>query len=126
MKDDPVPRALSALLVEDEVFIRLDVAQMLEAMGLEVTEVATAEEGVALIRKGARFDLVITDINMPGKLDGLDLAEEVRRLSRETKIVVMSGKVSPDDAVKHLYDLFISKPFVNLDNLEPLMGSAGP
>lgn len=126
MKDDPVPRALSALLAEDEVFIRLDVAQMLEAMGLEVTEVATAEEGVALIRKGARFDLVITDINMPGKLDGLDLAEEVRRLSRETKIVVMSGKVSPDDAVKHLYDLFISKPFVNLDNLEPLMGSAGP
>jgi CheY-like chemotaxis protein len=66
------------LLVEDEWFIRFDVAEQLRGAGLEVVEASTADDAMGYILSGERIDALITDIQMPGILDGLELAGKVR------------------------------------------------
>src|SRR5215467_9442631 len=62
------------LVVEDEIFIRLDVAEALRTAGFEVIETESAEEAASFIEAGEPVDVVFTDVQLPGLLDGLDLA----------------------------------------------------
>ena len=97
------------LLVEDEVLVRLAACDGLEAAGFDVIEAMDAEEALGVL--GARSDVgvLFTDVNMPGALDGLDLADEVHRRWPMIKLVVTSGRTLertvPDDGV------FIAKPY---------------
>ena len=107
--------AVTVLLAEDEALIRFVVAEELSELGWNVVEVGTADEGIALIGDGRRFDLVVTDINMPGKTDGLDLARRVRAACPSTKIAIMSGR--PAAEARSFCDLFLAKPFVDAGDL---------
>src|ERR1700756_6014664 len=66
------------LLVEDELFVRMDIAATLRHAGFQVIEAARADAAMEFIESGERVDLVFTDIQTPGILDGLALAERVR------------------------------------------------
>jgi len=70
-------RALRLLLVDDSQFFRNMLAPLLSASGYHVTLAASGEEALALKDKGERFDMVISDIDMPG-MDGLDLAKHIK------------------------------------------------
>jgi two-component system chemotaxis sensor kinase CheA len=65
------------LLIDDAPFFRNMLAPMLKAAGYQVTPVASAPDALAVIREGRRFDVVVTDIEMPG-MDGFELASAVR------------------------------------------------
>jgi two-component system chemotaxis sensor kinase CheA len=65
------------LLVDDSAFFRNMLAPVLKAAGYEVTSVSSAQEALALFKKGRRFDALVTDIDMPD-MDGFALAEAVR------------------------------------------------
>jgi CheY-like chemotaxis protein len=80
------------LLIDDDELLRDTVLQMLELDGHRVTEAATGEQGLQQFGQGpgARFDLVITDILMPG-IDGARVIVEVRRRHPGTPVIAISG-----------------------------------
>lgn len=88
----PVPETWSAiLLVEDAVLIRLATAEALREAGFLVLEAANADEALTVLRGSTVIDVVVTDIRMPGAIDGLDLAQTVRATWPKLKIVIVSG-----------------------------------
>jgi len=76
------------LLVDDSHFFRSMLAPLLNAAGFSVTSAASADEALNLLRDGARIDVVITDIDMPG-MDGFELTSAVRRDPRTASIPVI-------------------------------------
>ena len=72
-------RAVRVLLAEDEGLIRLITKQFLQENGFEVTEAWNGEEAARLLNGPDSFDVLFTDVRMPGSLDGIALAEHARR-----------------------------------------------
>ena len=79
------------LLVEDEPLTRMDACLSLQDAGFEVLDAADAEAALALVRDRADIAVMVTDVQMPGPLDGLTLARVVRTLRPQVRIVVTSG-----------------------------------
>jgi CheY-like chemotaxis protein len=77
------------LVVDDNESIRSMVSGMLAQMDLEVSSVENGEKRIDLFLNN-NFDLVITDFNMPG-MNGIDLANQIKRKSPATVIVLMTG-----------------------------------
>ncbi len=79
------------LLVEDDPLVRTSVTAQLESLGYRTIAVANAAEALAVIDRGAPFDLLFTDVIMPGAMDGRQLADEAVRRRPGTKVLFTSG-----------------------------------
>ena len=108
----PIPDAPYALVVDDEVIIRMDVIAILEQAGFNVVD---AEHGDAafelLTTRHPDIVLLFTDVQMPGQLDGFALARKVAASWPHISIVVASGHVTPDHDSMPDKARFIAKPF---------------
>lgn len=90
-----VPRcAHRILVVDDEPLIRLDVAEQLREAGYEVMEASSVDQALALLPRES-FALILTDIDMPGACNGLDLAWTAHRYDPTLPVVLMSGRLLP-------------------------------
>ncbi|MFP5512496.1 MAG: ATP-binding protein [Alphaproteobacteria bacterium] len=78
------------LVVEDDPIVALTVATALEDAGFTITRAATADEALPLLAAG-RFDLLFSDVVMPGTMSGVDLARTVRRLYPGLPVVLATG-----------------------------------
>jgi two-component system chemotaxis sensor kinase CheA len=76
------------LLVDDAAFFRNMLMPVLKAAGYLVTPASSVDEAIALLQGGRRFDVVVTDIEMPGK-DGFELASAVRANPRTANLPVI-------------------------------------
>ena len=87
----------SVLLIDDAPFFRNMLAPVLKAAGYAVTTVSSAPLALALMESGPRFDVVITDIEMPG-MDGFELASALRANPRiaDVPIIGLSSMVSAE------------------------------
>jgi DNA-binding NtrC family response regulator len=100
----------TVLIVEDEFLIRVLLADTLALEGYDVFEAGSVLEAVAVLGQ-QRIDAIITDVDMPGGLSGLDLAEMVSSKHMSIPVIVASGGHKlredelPGDAV------FVSKPY---------------
>ncbi|MCA9673919.1 MAG: sigma-54-dependent Fis family transcriptional regulator [Kofleriaceae bacterium] len=113
-----------ALLVDDESLIRRRVRPVLEALDLEVVEADDGKVAIERLRDGA-FEVVVTDLRMP-EVDGMAVIREVRALSPETPVIVLtaSGRVEDCIAVmKAGASDFITKPF-HADELRDVVQEA--
>ncbi len=102
------------LLVEDEFLIRLIVAEELAESGFEVYEAESGDQAAALITEApARFGLLVTDIHMPGNLDGIELARLMRARYPDIPIIYMTGRPGVLNALGPLgtNDALVAKPF---------------
>ncbi len=100
----------SILLVEDEVLARMVLADELRDAGCTVFEASNADEALLILRQGlARIDLVISDIGMPGSMDGLAMARVIRAERKDLKIILMSGHHASLEGPDH--DAFFPKPY---------------
>ena len=79
------------LVVEDEVFIRFDVADMLRDDGFEVIEACDAKQALDALNSGARIDLVFSDVHMPGAMNGLGLASHILENHPGLPVILTSG-----------------------------------
>ncbi|NJM83164.1 MAG: response regulator [Tabrizicola sp.] len=79
------------LLVEDDARVRTISTVRLQNLGCQVTEAANADEAVRLLRRGVAFDLVFTDLAMPGPMSGLDLCDHVREHYPGLPVLLTSG-----------------------------------
>jgi two-component system, response regulator PdtaR len=112
--DSQVPNQ-TVLVVEDEVLVRLVAADELRQQGYGVTEAANADEAMAVLRTGTKIDLVLTDIQLRGTLDGIGLAPFVRSKLPRSKVIAVSGQPSAMRG-NELFDAFFPKPYV-IDHL---------
>lgn len=97
------------LMVEDNAEVRLMGATLLQDAGFEVHEAGDAEEALALVHAGLSFDLLFTDIVIPGTMDGVLLAAEVRRLRPGIPVLLTTGWA--DRADDHAGLELIGKPY---------------
>ena len=99
------------LVVEDEPLVLLDAMQSLEDAGFEVVDAYDAEHALLALESRPDIRAVFTDVNMPGKLDGVALARMVQDRRPDMLIVVTSGvmKVQRDDIPEG--GRFIPKPY---------------
>ena len=97
-KEQPArARRNSLLLVDDSPFFRNMLSPVLQAAGYEVTSAGSAKEALAMIAEGGRFDIVVTDIEMP-EMDGLELAQSLRNDPRtaDLPVIALSSVVSAE------------------------------
>ena len=99
-----------ALIVEDEVIVRLHIADIVEGAGFSAIEAFNADDAIELLTSRSDIRVVITDVNMPGPMDGLKLAHAVRDRWPPAEIIVMSGKSRPNDDDLPARGMFFSKP----------------
>jgi DNA-binding NtrC family response regulator len=105
-------KVLSILLIDDEPLIRLSMTDALKAVGYAVRAASTGHEGLDLLNQGS-FDIVITDLRLPG-VDGLDLLQACKQRAPRTEVILITAHGSVEAAVEAMkrgaYD-FITKPF---------------
>jgi sigma-B regulation protein RsbU (phosphoserine phosphatase) len=111
MPENQRPRILIA---EDEIHTRNLLRKILSNQGFDITVVEDGEEGLATVRSGPQFDLIISDWMMP-KMDGLEFCRRVKADTNLRKIyfIVLSSRDLPEDKVNALntgIDDYISKP----------------
>ena len=128
-KSAPAPGARGGtetiLVVEDEWSLRVMIGEILAGNGYTVAEASTPEEAVSAARaQPGPIDLIITDVVLPGK-SGREVADEVRTLRPEARVLFMSGYT--DDAIGHQGVLepgfnFLQKPFMTEQLLHKVRG----
>jgi CheY-like chemotaxis protein len=96
------------LVVEDEWVVRMDLVDELQAAGWTVSEAATGEVALAMLPEG-RFDLLVTDIRLPGRLDGWHVAQAFRETFPPAPVIYVSA--NPDLPHRRVADsVFMDKP----------------
>jgi CheY-like chemotaxis protein len=105
-------RPRRVLLVEDEVVLRMSTADMLERLDCLVIGVGSGEEALDLLLKGDDFDLLLTDLGLPG-ISGEQLAKEVRQRFPEMPVIIASGYGAAGSEPSEVR--FISKPYSSID-----------
>ncbi len=100
------------LVVEDEPLIRIGLASFLEEAGYETLEAPNADRAMKLLEEGADVSVVISDVDMPGSMDGVGLAHRVKRDWPGIGFIVMSGKVNLSELVLPENTPFFSKPYI--------------
>jgi CheY-like chemotaxis protein len=108
------------LLVEDNEDVAAGISAVLETFGCEVRHEATADRALDVLTAGETFELVLSDVQMPGKLSGVDLAERVRHSWPGQKIVLMTGYADELERARHIGVAILAKPF-NIDELHALV-----
>lgn len=104
----------TVLVVDDERTVRLFVSEALSSMGYRVIEAADSQAGLQLLRSDARIDLLVTDIGLPGGLDGRQMAGEGRVCRPELPVVFMTGYAQPpagDPTASSSATAILVKPF---------------
>ena len=99
------------LLVEDDGALRRIVTRLIESAGLEVMGAANADEAIGKLERHAGIGIVFTDVDMPGSMNGLRLANAVRSRWPPMKIIVASGCRRPPDDELPPHGVFLSKPY---------------
>lgn len=115
--DEASRRPRRVLVVEDEVVLRMSTTDMLEQLGCFVSGVGSGEQALELLTRGGAFDLLLTDLGLPG-MSGEELASEVRRRFPTLPVVIASGygRSGAQAAGMQAEGLqFISKPYSSVD-----------
>ncbi|MBU9178431.1 response regulator [Burkholderia gladioli] len=118
LEADPPREGLRILLVEDNGEVAAGTEALLSLLGHRVTYAANADDALALIDapldpedESRPFDLVISDIHMPGTLNGIDLAEEIERRPGMLPVILVTGYAEELDRTRRVNARVLSKPF---------------
>lgn len=109
MADTPSRQVV--LIVEDEALVRMTAVDMIEEAGFEILEATNADEAILLLEARPDITVVFTDIEMPGSMNGLRLAEAVRGRWPPIKIIATSGHYVVCDGDLPSGGLFLAKPY---------------
>jgi two-component system, NtrC family, response regulator PilR len=112
------------LVVDDELSMREFLAILLEGEGYQVDQAESAEEALCFMAQG-RYDLVLSDVSMPG-LDGIELLARIKAQAPETAVLMITAYTTAEQAVEAMklgaYD-YIGKPF-KVEEVKVLVGNA--
>jgi two-component sensor histidine kinase/DNA-binding response OmpR family regulator len=100
----------AVLVVEDEMMLRMRAVDMVEDAGFTAVEAINADDALAILETRSDIELLFTDIQMPGTMDGLKLAYAVHKRWPLIKIILVSGQLKLTDADKPADSRFFGKP----------------
>ena len=101
--------AQTILVVEDEFLIRFMLADSLREIGYQVLEAADGDEGFEILISGQDIDLIITDVRMPGAIDGMELTRRSKSMAPARPVIVCSADLFKSQS--HPADEFLAKPY---------------
>jgi len=111
-----LPAPIRILVVEDEFLIRLTLTEALGDEGFEVLEAETGDEALPMLEPGSGIRLLLTDIQLPGSLNGFALVDRARQSMPGLPVIYMTGRPDPDgSASASRLDVFIAKPYTLTD-----------
>jgi CheY-like chemotaxis protein len=99
------------LVVEDEMLLRMRAVDMVEDAGYTPVEAVDADQAVAILESRSDIALLLTDIQMPGSMDGLGLAHSVHERWPPIRIIVVSGQLKAANIDIPADSRFFGKPF---------------
>lgn len=100
----------TVLVVEDEALIRMDLVDLIEESGFQALEARNADDALAIMQGKVGFQVLFTDIDMPGSIDGLALAQVVALQRPDIRIIVTSGQTAPAYKDMPKGAVFLPKP----------------
>ena len=115
------------LVVEDEFLIRLTLVEALGDEGFEVLEAETGDAALPILQSDPDITLLLTDIQLPGVLDGRRLAALAREGRPELPVLFMTGRPDPAaEAGASALDRYIAKPYTLNDICAAVRGLTAP
>jgi CheY-like chemotaxis protein len=119
---------MKIMVVEDEPIIRLGLVSSIEDAGYAVIEASNADEAIRLLDRDSEVRVVVTDVDMPGSMDGIKLAHYVRGRWPPIQLLVISGKAGFRQGELPEGVRFMSKPYQEphlLNMISMLAGTGG-
>ena len=110
-RTSPAPRQI--LVVEDEFLIRLTLSEVLTDEGFEVLEAESGDEALAMLTSSPDIAVLLTDIQLPGALDGRAVVRHARHARPDLPVVFMTGR--PDASETHPpgpNEMYVAKPYL--------------
>jgi len=111
MTNANLPVANCVLVLEDEPILRMLAMEIVEDAGFVGIEAATAEEAINILESRNDIFVVFADINIPGTLDGLALANAIRDRWPPVEIIITSGQTRPQQRDLPARAVFMPKPY---------------
>lgn len=99
------------LIVEDEAIVRFELVDLFEEAGYRVFEAQDADQAIGVLQREREIHIVLTDVQMPGSMDGLRLAHHIRERYPPTLLLVMSGARPIAESELPEHSAFVAKPF---------------
>ena len=101
---------MEIMVVDDEPILRFVFSEILQDAGHSVSDAPTADQALAMLEDGCPARVVVTDVHMPGELNGFQLAEAICRRWPHIGVVIVSGRMRPakDDLPDE--SRFLAKP----------------
>jgi CheY-like chemotaxis protein len=91
MPGEPAGAGETVLIVEDEALVRMLIVEVLEDLGYASLEAGDAASALRVIESGVRIDLLITDVGLPGSMNGRQLADAAREMRPDLKVLFITG-----------------------------------
>ena len=126
MNTDPRPgteKIPKILVVEDEILVRIIIAEALREAGMRVIEVGSADEAMEHLEAGTPIDFVFTDIELPGSMSGLELVRRLQARRPDLKLLMTSGRLPARDPIPA--GQFIPKPYEIADVVALIRAALG-
>lgn len=111
IEDNPSDTLPTVLVVEDNAMARVCAVIVVEDAGYSAIIAQDADEALNVLAEHPRIGALFTDVKMPGRLDGLELAAEARRLRPDLGILIASGTAEPSQEDLPDRAVFVSKPY---------------
>jgi CheY-like chemotaxis protein len=118
----PFGQGEAVLVVEDNSDVRQVAVSTLKSLGFTVTETGSADEALDVLMKDCNFRLVLSDVRMPGKLNGIDLADLIKKNYPAIQVLLTTGYVE-DSALIEEVDL-LYKPYRAADLAQKIQSMA--
>src|SRR4029078_6351466 len=115
----------TVLIVEDEMLLRMRAVDIGEDAGFTPLEAVNADDALALLESRSDIELLFTDIQMPGTMNGLKLAHAVHERWPLIKIILVSGQVTPNEENRPAISRFFGKPVEVQQMIAELQGMIG-
>lgn len=109
-QQNPINRKI-VLVVEDEPILLIHASDIAEEAGFEVLQAMNADEAIRILQNRSDIAIVMTDVNMPGSMDGLKLATCIRDRWPPIDIIVISGHIRVGEVRLFERSAFFSKPY---------------
>lgn len=107
----PADDKQTVLVVEDNVLVRMHGVDILEEAGFSVLEAETADEAIILLQGQQAVHLLFSDIDMPGSMNGLELAQLVRERWPKVRLLLTSGHHHIEENALPEHGRFVRKPW---------------
>jgi CheY-like chemotaxis protein len=114
-----VRKKARVLVVEDEESVRQALSRILENFGHDTVLAKDAVEGLAKFKESGNFDIILTDLSLPGP-SGLDLAANAKALRPEIPVILLSGWDISEKELKGAVEMVMSKPVKIKDMLDAI------